>query len=221
MDHALIPVASKAALPEKYSAAKLAIKEADSVDECKSWADKSAALGSYARQSQDKDLERMAMRIRARAIQRCGELLREIKEAQPGPKKIGVPGYPYLSPRKQAAEEAGLSLIQAKNAIRVSNVPKDSFELQVESENPPSIKALAEQGKKPLNRIPIFEQLGMTKKAFQAGMYFRGDMERYIKAMGLYDPQDVVDGSTPEERETIKRNLKLIAEYHGELLAKL
>jgi hypothetical protein len=53
------------------------------VDECQDWADKVAALASYARQAEDEALRKMATRIRAQAILRCGELLREIEPAKP------------------------------------------------------------------------------------------------------------------------------------------
>jgi hypothetical protein len=35
-----------------------------------------AALASYAKQSEDETLMKLAMRIRARAVRRCGELLK-------------------------------------------------------------------------------------------------------------------------------------------------
>jgi len=44
---ALIPV-STAQLPRTYEAAKRALSECSEVDECKDWADKAAALASYA-----------------------------------------------------------------------------------------------------------------------------------------------------------------------------
>jgi hypothetical protein len=59
-----------------YEAAKTSLEKCSSIDECREWVDKSAALASYARQSQDETLLKMAVRIQARAIKRCGELLK-------------------------------------------------------------------------------------------------------------------------------------------------
>jgi hypothetical protein len=42
----IIPRPEEAALPARYEAAKVAIKECAHVDECKDWADKAAALAS-------------------------------------------------------------------------------------------------------------------------------------------------------------------------------
>ena len=73
----------EARLPVSYEAARTALANCAQVDECKDWADKALALASYAKQANDETLFKMATRIRARAIQREGELLKEI-EAQSG-----------------------------------------------------------------------------------------------------------------------------------------
>lgn len=75
---------SAAPLPAKYEAAKAALVACSNIDECMEWADKMAALASYAKQVDDDELELHARRIRARAIRRCGELLKEIQPSQGG-----------------------------------------------------------------------------------------------------------------------------------------
>jgi hypothetical protein len=77
---------------------------------------------------------------------RCGELLQEV-EAANGTRTDLQPSA-GADTRFGAAEEAGLSRRQAVTAIRVGNVPKDEFERQVESDDPPTVTALAEQGKR-------------------------------------------------------------------------
>jgi hypothetical protein len=66
---------SDAPLPITYTEARAALERCDSVDECQNWASKAEALSSYARQARDHELERLAKRIRARAVRRAGELL--------------------------------------------------------------------------------------------------------------------------------------------------
>jgi hypothetical protein len=217
INHALLPDVRKATLPEKYEAAKLALVECHRIDECKDWGDKAAALASYAKQSDDKTMEQTAMRIRARAIRRCGELLKEF-EATAGVRRAGRGSAAgTTSARKKAGDEAGLTEEQRKDALRVANVPEEDFERQVESDDPPTISALAEQGKKPAKGVPIYEQQGMTKEEFQAGMYFRGAMVRYVEFTEKYDPKDIVAGSMPDERQQILSNLKQIDSYHKHL----
>lgn len=219
MNHAILPSRQGASLPAKYEAAKLALKECNQIDECKDWGDKAQALASYAKQADDKEMEKTAKRIRARAVRRCGELLKEIEKAKGKhwkSKRDG--GGPSIS-RKQAAADAGLSERQAKDSIRVANVPEKSFEEQLESSSPPTIANLAEQGTK--KAVPRYEQLGMTKKAWQAGMHFRGHLSDMARHADNFDPQEVVDGSTPKEREQMRQNIKIIDNYLDQLIAKI
>lgn len=219
MNHALLPNVSNATLPEKYEAAKVALSECNRIDECKDWGDKAQALASYAKQADDKEMERTAQRIRARAIRRCGELLKEIEKQQGANQNIRDGGDPKVLTRKDAAKDAGMSERQAKQSIRVANVPQEDFDKQVDSDKPPTIMSLAEQGM--AKGIPIYEQLGMTKKAFQAGMYFRGRLADMAAQTTQYDPQDVVDGSKPDEREQIRQHIEIIDQYCDQLIAKL
>jgi hypothetical protein len=78
-------------------------------------------------------------------VRRCGELLKLIE-----PSKGGQPTHSTHTgtdtSRSQAAADAGLSKRQKDTAIRVANVDDDSFNEQVESENPPTVTQLAAQG---------------------------------------------------------------------------
>jgi hypothetical protein len=72
---------------------KRAIAECSRIDECQTWADKAEAMASYAKQSKDDSLRKMADRIQARAIRRCGELLKQIEPAKGGhweTKRVGA-----------------------------------------------------------------------------------------------------------------------------------
>jgi hypothetical protein len=98
-----LPSIAGAKLPATYSAARKALSECSRIDECQQWADKAEALASYAKQSEDDSLRKLADRIQARAIRRCGELLRQIDSGQGHNKK----GTPPSRSRKQAATESG------------------------------------------------------------------------------------------------------------------
>ena len=83
---------------------------------------------------------RHADRIQARAIRRCGELLKQFDgRGGDNTKKADTP----LFGRADAANHAGLSEHQAKQAVRVANVPPEEFERQVESPAPPTVTPLA------------------------------------------------------------------------------
>jgi len=140
-----------AQLPANYEEAIRALAECDRLDECQHWAKKAEAMASYARQLKDTRLLNHAMRIKARAMRRCGELLREIP-AVPGmrtdlePQDGAVPRFT----RTEAATGAGLSERQRKTALRVAEVPFGEFEEAVEHPTrPPTVTELAERGRKP------------------------------------------------------------------------
>ncbi len=90
-------------LPGAYVNAKRALTECSRLDECQDWADQAAALASYAKQANDDTLHKMAVRIQARAIRRCGELLKQ-HEPKSGARTDLGPGYrPEVWPRKRLA----------------------------------------------------------------------------------------------------------------------
>ncbi len=68
-------------------------------------------------------------RIRARASRRAGELLKEIEKAQGGVRRNQEGGVSPLVSRKQAAADAGLSPDQAKDVVRVANMPDPLMDL--------------------------------------------------------------------------------------------
>lgn len=145
----------QAQLPERYEAARTAIAECERIDECKNWADKHAALASYALQAKDDSLAVYARRIQARAERRCGELLKQIPSASEGnlvqhrrdgtdPSGESTSYAPVT--RTQAATDAGLSERQRKTALRIASIPADDFDYAIESQDPPTVTALATLG---------------------------------------------------------------------------
>jgi hypothetical protein len=152
----LVPADHAAAkLPAAYEAARQALEACERIDECQDWADKHAALASYARQAKDETLERYCTRIKARAIRREGELLKRVPDAS----KRGFNQHseaqegdlPRLT-RTNLAEAAGISEHQRKQALRVANVPGDEFECAIERERPATVSELAKLGTSPRAR---------------------------------------------------------------------
>ncbi len=162
-----MPAISNAPLPVLYEKAKQALAECTRIYECQTWAKKAEAMASYARQANDDSLRKMADRIQARAIRRCGELLKQIEpdKGTAGRKGIGR-REPSRQSRTQVAKDAGLSEHQRKTALRVANVPEDEFEEAVQSDYPPSVTHLAEAGKKP---------------GFKQATYAIGHLRRMVK----------------------------------------
>lgn len=183
-----------AALPERYMSAKTALAECQRVDECKDWADKAAALASYAKQADDDSLYLMARRIQGRAVRRAGELLAQF-QVENG---IGRPpgngtGSDTISQRS-AAETAGMSKRQEVTARRVAEVPEDIFEAAIEGDAPPSVTALANLGRR---EEPKPE--GFTK-ATQA----IGHVKRFAEFCEENDPKYVAHGVFEDEAADLR-----------------
>jgi hypothetical protein len=71
------------------------------------------------------------MRIQSRAVSRCGELLKQINALGKRSDRPSVGGDTRFSQR-DAAEQAGLSKRQQVTAVRVANVPQETFDEAVE-----------------------------------------------------------------------------------------
>lgn len=195
----LTQVATNGKLPARYEAAKAAISECAKVDECKTWADKAAALASYARQVKDESLERTAQRIKVRAIRRAGELLKQIESAPNRPKKKGG-GAPTLT-KAAAAQQAGLSRDQKVDALRIASIPEETFEGEVESDKHPTVARFSAMGvdkekrARAINHPPNFIE---ATKAIEALEYFA---ERHCSRR----PALIAGGIDQRERRTIAK----------------
>lgn len=162
---------STAQLPRVYESAKSALAECETLDECKDWSDKSAALASYAKQASDEGLETMARRIRNRAIRRMGQVLEQV---EPGTGKTKKDGDGPLS-RKEAAREAGISERQQKTALRVASLSDDEFKESTEGGKPATLTQLAARGTK--KRHVEDHTGGRDPKIFNRILHFVADLE--------------------------------------------
>lgn len=114
--------ASEATLPAVYSEARNALAKCARIDECKSWADRAAALASYAKQADDEQLLNNAKRIKARAIDRIGELAEEIP-----------PAKNQHDAADRAITGAGSSRNQIARILQTNHVGSFSFSLRGEN----------------------------------------------------------------------------------------
>jgi hypothetical protein len=78
-----------------------------------------------------------------------------------------------------------------------------------------------EDGTKPRTSLPMYEKSGITKEAFQAGMYFRGDLEDFLKSIEKYKPEDIAEGSNEKQRERIRKIILEIGKFNVSLYAAL
>lgn len=219
---------SNAQLPALYENAKTALAECAQIDEAKAWADKAAAIASYARQADDESLRQLADKIRARAIRRVGELLAEIKPAQGGDRGGGRPsltgnqsaGTVPLVSRTQAANAAGLSERQQKQALRVAAVPQLDFEAAIERPKPATVTELASMGTKPIPK-PLYDLQGIDPEDFKAATAGHGGLRALAEVAMRIDPAAVVRGSKDHELAKLRAQAEAVIAWVSELIAEL
>lgn len=179
----------RARLPQSYEAAKNALANCMSIDECQTWANKAEALASYAKQANDDSLQKYAMRIQARAVRRAGELLKMYDGRGGDRTKTEVNRHSAPS-RRDAAKKAGLSEWKTKAAVRVASVPEEDFERAIEADTPPNITNLAGMNKPP--------------EGFRQATHLIGAVKRFAEFCGQNNPERVANGVLPHEAHEIR-----------------
>jgi len=209
---------SAARLPAAYEAAVTALANCASIDECKDWADKAEALASYAKQADDDTLRKQADRIQARAIRRCGELLRQFESKGGRPSetsKADLTSFP--ASQRDAAKRAGISVHQQRTAVRVANVPRDDFERQVESESPPTVTALAKQGTK----RQAVDLKGRNPDDFNKALHFKGMFQDYSRELAKWSLPDILPRLIDSEREAIRQLITQLDAVHDAIMTRI
>jgi hypothetical protein len=116
----------------RYEAARTALAECHRVDEVKDIRDKAEAMAAYARQAKDSELIQYATEIKVRAERRCGELLRNAKQAG----ELAPHGGDRRSETRSHAttlKDVGISGDQSSRWQRLAAMPTEHFEAAVET----------------------------------------------------------------------------------------
>lgn len=197
--------AAPARMPISYEAARNALSNCASIDECQEWANKAEALASYAKQADDDTLRKLADRIQARAVRRCGELLKQFDgRGRPPENTTGA----HTISRAQVAADAGLSKHKADTAVRVANVPAAAFEAAVESAAPPTVTKLAEMGTR--TRAPDPAPPEPAPAGFKEATAFIGTIKMFSDACEKTAPELVANGVMRSEIADLRRRVSII-----------
>jgi hypothetical protein len=212
---------AQARMPQTYEVARAALAECQNIDECKDWADKAAALASYAKQAEDETLLRMAARIKARATRRAGELLKQIAPAKGGNRRSDQwEGDRPLMSRTNIARCAGMSSHQQKQALRVANVSTDEFEALVEADNPATITDLAAKGTT-LTPRPVVDLQGRDPKEFKRAMHFIGTFEHFARELAREDIDASLASINASERVRLREAINRIDAIHDQIMTRI
>lgn len=217
----LAPI-STAALPKTYEAARNALMQCQAIDECKDWADKAAALASYARQSEDVELEKMAQRIRARAMRRAGELAKQMMQPHGGHNKQDDTAV-ILLPKEKVQEVSGFSERQLNTSLRIAAVPEQSFITQIESSNPPTLTELARQGTQKRDVPPSPEQWlkGRDGKTYNGILHMLSAVEEYAEEADTWPLESLLPHLTDDERKRLRKAVAAIDAIHDKIATRI
>lgn len=214
---------AQAPLPAVYVEAKNALAQCATVDECKDWSDKAEAMRSYARQAKDETLYKTAIRIQVRAQRRCGELLKTFQSPGERTDKPMEGDHPRFEsePRtqRQAANSAGLSEHQEKQAVRLANVSEDDFERAVESDKPPTVTALARQGTNRADKAPAAQWT--PPDGFQEATQLLGTVRRFAEFCEANEPEKIANGILENETAKVRRMVATIDVWLDRLVVNL
>jgi hypothetical protein len=184
-------------------------------------------MASYARQSGDVELRRMADRIQARALDRCRELLRQIPTSPGGRPsneikglKTTLPGQSSFSPRTRAIENAGMSEHQAYAALAINGIPRPQFEELVEAAEPPTAKKLAEIGRKKRKR-PLLDLGARTPKEFAAATDLIGLIDDFVRESKAINLPIALRGCEENERRKLSSGIKSACQWLKSLQATM
>ena len=160
-------------------------------------------------QAKDESLRKMADRIQARAIRRCGELLKQIEPARGANQNIQEGDLPNVITRTQAAEQAGLSEHQRKTALRVANVPEQDFNQSVESDNPPTVTKLAEMGKQSKPQ-PLVDLGGINPADYARATEAQGTLRRFAEFCRKNEPTRIAKAFKPHEIAQLRQYVSAV-----------
>lgn len=191
----LVPAAP--VFPINYEAAKKALAECASIDECKEWKDRAAAIESYALQKRDRSMEHMAARIRLRAEKRMGE---EINAA----KKLSG------KPLREVLKITNVSAAEATSARALTRVKRDVFEAHVER-TPPT----------PRSRIVKMGQSSIGADMSAPVWRLAERMGKQVREFPIADLIESIRGMSTEHKRALKNSFTPVAEWFDAIGAEL
>ena len=156
-------------------------------------------MAAYARMADDDSLRKMADRIQALAVRRCGELLEQYDGRGNNQHSGGTPT------KRRAAADAGLSKDQQVAATRVAKVPEAEFDEMVNSDSPPSVTELAEKGTNKRDPPPP------PPEDFKIATPFTSAIEILAEVCQEHAPQAVAKGVMDAEINELRQQVGIIS----------
>src|SRR5690606_18734661 len=105
---------------------------------------------------------------------------------------------------------------QRKTALRVANVPEPEFNAAVESDEPPTVTQLAEQGKKKL------VDLGDSSPTdFAMATRALAQLKRFAEFAESHDPAAVAAGVRPSEFASARKYVQVVDAWLDQFVTRI
>lgn len=198
-------------MPVNYEAARKAIALCVEIDECKDWADKAAAIASYAKQSRDATMRDAATRIQLRAEERLGELLASIPKGTAifsHEKNKMVPNY---NGKWATARRAGVTNAQYYRATHIAAVPKKKRDKAIEASPPIRPHVLAAMSVK---LAP--DTSGRKSEPSYAHVHAGGEVGRLIRYGHLHPARQSGVETSLDDANYIRKHFRKLVEWLDE-----
>lgn len=162
-------------------------------------------------------LPHRGQRIRARAIRRAGEILKQLDGKG---NNQHTDGADSMLTQTQAARQAGMSERQQVTAVRVASVPSDIFEDCVEDSEPMTVTQLAALGNRSAPQ-PIVDLKGRDPKEFNRCMHFIGMLEGHLRDFNGFDLGFVFTALVESEKSEVRNLVGKLDVIHDQIVTRI
>lgn len=122
--------------------------------------------------------------------------------------------------RTDAATQAGLSERQKVTALRVASIPQPEFEREVESDQPPTITKLAEQGKQEKLK-PLHDLEGIDPYLYARATELQGAIKRLAAYCQKHDPKAIAGAFKHHEKDQIRSSISHVEAWIDQFIVNL
>ena len=99
---------------------------------------------------------------------------------------------------------------QQKTAVRIANIPDETFERVVESPSPPTKTALADMGKK---TRPLVDLGDRSEADFKTATQAQGHLREFAKYIDTANPAAIARGSSSREISAMRPQIEKVCAW--------
>ena len=130
-------------------------------------------------------------------------------------KKQTVGNDPLLN-KSQIGENVGLSEHQIKTANRLSNIPEDQFNNQIESNQVPTLTELSEQGTKKVDYL-----YQPKPKGFAEAIHFTCMLTELHHVIKKHSPELIIEGMNESDKKEVSDKIASLESWFDKFMVKL